>query len=215
MPPTTYNYTISDPTWFPNDKVNGTALEDQIKADSAITTALDDIDVNITPDVCAITFSDALTAPEQTALDAVVTAHQGTLVTYSLDGVLPVGPSDQPVVVTEDLTWQLLGVMVTRPSFFSPDMNVLFGNSNGCHQGDGGQIRVVEVVDGQANEDKTNPPIDLPDTSGAMKVFRFTTNVPPRYTTVPNIYRLEARLNGATSLSIQGLNFGIVDFKVT
>jgi hypothetical protein len=211
--PTTYNYTISID--FPNQKVNGTALEDQIKADSAITTTLDYIDVNVTPDICAITFAAALTAPEEAALDAVVAAHQGTLVTYNLDGVLPVGPSDQPVVVTEDLTWQLLGVMVTRPSFFSPDMNALFGNGNGCHQGDGGQIRVVEVVDGEPDEDKTNPPIDLPNTGGSMKIFRFTTNVPPRYTTVPNMYRIEARLNGAAALSIQALNFGIVDFKVT
>lgn len=214
MPPTTYNYTIS--TAFPNQKVNATALEEQIENDSAITTALDFINAGITPDICAITFVDALTAPEETALDAVVAAHQGVLVIYKMDGVLPVGAvGSQPVVITEDVNWQLIDICVTRPSFFSSDMNSLFGVVNGCYNGDGGQMRIVEVVEGQPNEDKTNPPIDLTDTGGSMVILQFTTNVPPRKTAIPNQYRVEARLNGATNLSVQAMNFGIVEFKVT
>lgn len=58
-------------------KVNGTLLTNEINADPGITTALSYI--NTSGDDMDIFFAAALGAPEVTALDALVLAHQGTV----------------------------------------------------------------------------------------------------------------------------------------
>lgn len=68
--------TYSIATETANGVVNGTLLKDEIEADAGITTALSHI--NTAGDVLDIYFTAALGAPEITALDAVVLAHQGT-----------------------------------------------------------------------------------------------------------------------------------------
>jgi hypothetical protein len=217
MPPTTYNYTIS--VDFPNQEVNATALETSIGYDPAITIALSHIDCNIAPDICAITFDDALPVPDKAALDALVAAHQGVLVVSLMEASLPVGAiGDQSVDVTQDLVWQSIDLCVTRPGFFSPNMADLIGPVNGCYASvGGGELRIIEEGNGLAPEEKINPPFVFPDTAGAMVVFVTQTNVPPRVgadPSLPNMYRIEARLNGATSLSFKAINFSIVNFKV-
>jgi hypothetical protein len=72
MAATKYTYSISGD--FPNAKVNSDSLTIEIQA-SAIVTALDRIDT--AGDVCDIWFKDALSAGDETVLDAVVAAHQG------------------------------------------------------------------------------------------------------------------------------------------
>jgi len=73
MAATKYTYSISGD--FPNQKVNTTSLTIEIN-ESSIITALDHI--NTSGDVCDVWFVDALSGAEETELDAVVAAHQGT-----------------------------------------------------------------------------------------------------------------------------------------
>jgi len=68
-------YTFSISADFPNQKVDSDSLTSEVNADGGITTALDCI--NTSGDDCDIWFVDALAAPEVTALNAVVAAHQG------------------------------------------------------------------------------------------------------------------------------------------
>ena len=72
MAATKYTYSVQND--FPNHRVNPSILTDEIKA-SSIVTVLDCISVS--GDDCDIWFADALSSPEETALDAVVAAHNG------------------------------------------------------------------------------------------------------------------------------------------
>jgi len=73
MAATKYTYSISGD--FPNQKVNSTILTKEIEG-SAIVTALDYIFTS--GDECDIWFDDALSGGDQTILDGLVAAHQGT-----------------------------------------------------------------------------------------------------------------------------------------
>jgi len=85
MAATKYTYSISED--FPNQKVNSTLLSKEIDG-SAIVTAL--YYIFTTGDVCDIWFDDALSGGDQTILDGLVAAHQGTDV------------SDTPQTVTDE-----------------------------------------------------------------------------------------------------------------
>jgi len=71
--PTKYTYSVSGD--FPNGKVVPSSLTLEIQADADITIALDYI--NVSGDDCDIWFKDTLPAGDETALNAVVAAHQG------------------------------------------------------------------------------------------------------------------------------------------
>lgn len=73
MAMTKYTYSVSGD--FPNQKVNSNQLTQEIEA-SAIATVLDCININ--EDVCDIWFVDALSGGDQTILNGIVAAHQGT-----------------------------------------------------------------------------------------------------------------------------------------
>jgi hypothetical protein len=65
---------------FPNQQVNPQGLHQEILDESAITKTLNGVNVEL--DVCTIVFLQSLTAPEETALDGVVAAHDGTAILY-------------------------------------------------------------------------------------------------------------------------------------
>ena len=78
-----YIYSVSGD--FPNHQVDLQSLHQEILDESTITKTLDG--VNVTGDVCKIVFLQSLTSPEETALDNVVAAHDGTAIIY-IDPVL-------------------------------------------------------------------------------------------------------------------------------
>ena len=65
---------------FPNHQVDPQSLHQEILDESAITETLDG--VNVTGDECKIVFLQTLSGPEETALDGVVAAHDGTATIY-------------------------------------------------------------------------------------------------------------------------------------
>ena len=195
---TNYQYTIS--TAFPAGKVNGEYLQDTITFWSGITTAVSAINIGVEPDKCDIWFVDALSAGDEAILDAVVAAHPGYGVAASVEGTLTVVRTSLAIVTDAD--WTVLGGLVTTPSFFSPILSQILGRVLGLHKGDGGQIRIVEEMAGQPDVVITNPPLDLPNVGATFTRFKKDTNVLLRDGT-HNIYRVEARLNGATTLELE------------
>jgi hypothetical protein len=159
MPPTTYNYAAIA---FPSSKASGSSLQSAIAA-STIAQALTDLNIGVSGDpaeYCQLTFADVLSAGDQTTLDGIVAAEQGVTVVATMKGSLNAVPGTE--AVTEDATWQLLGCVITTPQFFVANISELLGRFIGEYNGDGGQVRIMEEVDGEAAEAKINPPYDFP-----------------------------------------------------
>lgn len=198
---TKYQFTISTET--ANGKVNGTQLAKEIAKNDAIGVAVDPnkgINTNVEPDKLDIYMADLLTAPQEAALTATVAATQGVSIVVTLEVTIPLVGKE--VAVIGDLIWDVLEGAVTTPSFFCEDMNCLFARIIGEHRGDGGQLRLVENVDGEGDEEKIVPFFEFPDTVGAWKRFSVDSNVVPR-DGQQNVYRTDARLNGAAALDIR------------
>lgn len=199
MAPTKYQYTVS--TDFPNGKVNVDQLELSIIYDTAITVALDDtqgINVNSPdPDKCDIWFVDPLPAPDEAALDAIVAAHTGVGIVTTMFGSMPIPGGN----ITEDLTWQELESIITTPTFFvdgfPAQLSDILGRVILQVKGDGGEIQLVEQMDGEPDVVIAGPQA-LPDTAGAWVTVKMDTHTAPR-DGVRNRYCTVARLNGATS----------------
>ena len=107
------------------------------------------------------------------------------------------------VAITADTTWQVLGGTVTSPSFFVDQMGSILGRIVGGIRTVGAtvELRVVEVADDGSEVVMRVPAFIAADTGDVWKKFEFTTNVVPREN--DNTYRLEARLNGATSARVR------------
>lgn len=192
---TNYPYTIS--TAFPNGKVNGDVLAETIHA-VILGSVLDHIDSNVVPDQCDIWFVTPLSPGDQATLSAVVASHQGYGYTATMKGTVPI----LDVVITEDATWQVLGGVVTTPNFFTSDLNQILGRIVGQIKGDGGQIRIMEEVEGQPDRELTIPAWNAPNTVGLWAPFKVDTNQPPS-DAVRNLYRIEARRNGAAAMQLR------------
>jgi len=199
---TNYQYTIS--TDFPNAKVNGEYLQDTIAFYSGIVTALSCINVNIEPDKCDIWFVDPLSVGDEAILDAVVAAHQGFGIAVFVTGTAPVTILTKAVV--SDVSWETVFGIVTTPSFFWPTLTEIMGRVLGLYQGDGGELRIVEQMQGQADVVMASYAFPV---AGSPTRFRIDTTVPPRDGT-HNIYQVECRLNGATNLTLQYTSFSMM-----
>jgi hypothetical protein len=197
---------------------NATVLRDSIIYNPAITIALDDIDVGNPSGDCVFTFADVLPAPDEAALDAICAAHTGVRVLTSMESAFPV--VREPVVVTEDVSWQTLAIVVTTPSFFVDpgDLADLFGRIVGEYKavaGGGGelpQIQVCEKVTGQPDEDKISPPAELA-AAADWTTFGISTDIAVR-NGYHNSYVVQARLNGAASFEIEWTTMSMINAKV-
>jgi hypothetical protein len=182
-------------------KVNVDQFELSIIYDPAITIALDPgggINVNSPdPSKCNVWFVGPLPAPDLAALDALVAAHTGIGIVTTMFGSMPIPAGD----IVEDLTWQELESIITTPSFFvdgfPAQLSSILGRVIIQVKGDGGQIQLVEQIEGQPDVVIAGPQA-LPDTAGAWVTIKMDTHTPPR-DGVRNRYCTVAQLNGATS----------------
>lgn len=209
MAPTKYSYTIS--VDFPAAKVNVTQLIDTIRFDPSITIALDSgsgIVANYATDLCDIWFVDPLPVPDEAALNAVVAAHQGVGIVAEMPGSVRILDQD----ITEDLTWQEIGSVITTPTFFVDDdpalLTELFGRLINQVMGDGGEIKLVEEVAGQPDVDIL-PATALPNTGGLWQDTKFDSQVTPR-DGVRNRYAAYARLNGAAACKVRSGSLSMI-----
>lgn len=214
MPKTPYTYTYPGAD-FPSlvtPAPCGSTLASAIKYNPAITIALDEISIGIVPGDCVFTFADVLPAADKTALDAICAATTGTRVIVSMEASSSVAVDE--VTVVSDASWQFIAEIVTTPSFFSEDLSALFGRIVGAYKataGGGGelpQIKVLEKVAGQPDEDKISPPYDFA-AAADWTTFGVSTDVPVR-DGYHNVYCVLARLNGAASLEIRGTTMSVL-----
>lgn len=204
MPVTKYQYTIS------TDTATGKVYPDQLQYEIAVSipaVAVDHIDVGIEPDKLDIYMSDALDAAQQATLTATVAAHLGYGVVADLKGTTLMASSELAVV--EDANWQHIGGVVTTPHFFEADVTKIISRIIGEYNGDGGQVRFVENLDGVGDEEKVNPFYEFADSAGQWKRFKVDSNVVPR-DGVRNVYELLCRRNGAAALSIRHVTVSMI-----
>lgn len=204
-----YNYVHTD---FLNDVFNEDKLEQQIAANETITTELDHICTFEDPDTQVITvtfhFPTDLSAGEETALDGLVAAHDGTpptRVIWHASSVL----TDQGQSVTDtDPGWTELGGSVTTPDFFTDNPQNCKGRVVGLvkSNGTGGKLRVKE---GDATP---SGGYDVPDTSGAWQEMQWFT--PDNATAGTHSYILEGQLptSGATQLEVKYVAVSLLEF---
>lgn len=95
---TDYNYSLLND--FPNQAVDTSALDAEIRAESNITTDLDGVAYD-GQDTVTCTFVDPLSAPEEAALDAVIGQHQGAPLVST-----PQRVNSLPLQDNSDTAWQ-------------------------------------------------------------------------------------------------------------
>lgn len=209
MPVTKYQYTISTQT--ANGIVYLPQLDFDINSDAAIGILTDSMSANTEPDKLDIYMADALDAAQEAELTAVVAATQGFGINADIRGAIQLVKREEAII--SDVPWELVEGVVTTPSFFDPDMTQILARIIGEHKGDGGEMRLVEQMDGQPDEEKIVPVFVFPDTLGAWQKFKIDSNVPPR-DGVRNVYRTDARLNGATNLTLRYATISMIVVKV-
>lgn len=204
-----YDYLNTD---FPNDVFNEDSLKLEIGANETITTALDYIrsheDVQAGTITVYFGFAAELSQAEQTALDGVVAAHQGTppvQVTWLASSVL----TDSEKTATDvDPAWTELGGAVTTPDFFTPNIQSCKGRIVGKVKtnGTGAKLRL--------REDDTTPSggYDAPDTGGEWTNMQWFS--PDSPTAGTHEYILEGQLpsSGATELSVKYVAVSLLEF---
>lgn len=109
--------------------------------------------------------------------------------------------------ITEDSTWQDLGGFVMGLAFFADDVSdcVIRGFGQVKTQGVEAQLRIVRVSDSTVLMTSPYEPGNL---SGAWSEMKFITDV--ALTSDTETYRLEGRLNGASSASIRCTSLFII-----
>jgi hypothetical protein len=141
---------------------------------------------------------DAIPDSDEAIVAAAIAAHTGKQAAEFKASSKLVEQAE--VAITDDLTWQVLGGVVTNPSFFVPDVATAFGKIICISKAVDAtaELRVVER-DTSDNSEVVCCLVQIPETA-TMQAFDFNTTTPPRAGTME--YRLEGRLNGATSAAV-------------
>jgi hypothetical protein len=195
----TYNLTA-----FLNDLASETALTAAVEADAGITTALDGVSQDEDAATVTFHFPTALAGGEKTALDALVAAHDGaapTQLKFHAASKLIEGE----LTVTQDATWQTLGGVVTTPDFFMATLAAGLGRIVGSYKsvGTAPEIRIIE------DDTTTLCTFSAVATADVWTMMQFFTTTPP--TAGTHEYKIEGRLNGATSMSVRFTSMSLLE----
>jgi hypothetical protein len=205
-----YDYAHTD---FANDIFNEDALEQQVAADAGITTELsgvksaEGVDENGEPTgtfTVSFIFPTDLAAGEQTALDALVAAHDGSPPTLCKFHASSTIIHDEKNITDPD--WAVLGGVVTTPQFFCPTLVGIKARIVGSYKtnGAGAEIRIME------DELTELGSFALPDSSQAWAQMQWFTTTPPSPGT--HEYTLEAKLNGASAATVRFISMSLLEF---
>ncbi len=158
-----------------------------------------------------VQFDNPLGLADKALLDGVIDSHEGI---KPMDRKL-LGASTllrQDVSVSNETEWQQLAGVVSRPSFFTPNLASVVGQVLGqmfC-VGGGAEIRLVEDVDGGGGAiNVMTEPYVVPDTAGKWSILVMLSDKPPSEGS--NVYHLEARRNGAASLKIKNTSLTLIE----
>lgn len=180
------------------DIVHVGVLQEQIVGTSQ---PVEYIDANSQPafqGLIAVYFANEVSDADKAIVDAAIAAHQGkTELTFKATATLV--PAAE-VAITEDLSWQTIGGVVSNIQFFIPNLAKALGRVQGVAKAVGTtvELRIVERDPTDGSEIVIAQTI-LPAVA-TFQAFAFSTDVAPRPGTME--FRLEGRLNGATSAAL-------------
>ena len=194
-----------DLTSFPNGKVAAEKLTAEILA--ACAQAPSSVDVG--SEQATLTFEPDLPAEQEANLAAAVAAHDGLRII--VDFIAASEAVNTEKAITQQ-TWEVLGGVVTNPRFFIHDPNQIVALVVGQLKSVGSGVELRLVEDGSEVQLNTTE-FAAPDTGDAWEAFKFQTDVPPTGTT-ECLYRLEGRLNGATSASLRFTSMTLLRVEV-
>lgn len=210
-------YTKNYPADFPalaTSEPNGSDLGTTIKYSSIVET-LEYVTIGTPAGQATFAFANPLSPGDEATFDAIIAAHTGIAAVTSMKASNPVVGATHSV--TEDITWELLAEIITTPSFFTEDLADLVGRIVGSYKataGGGGelpQIKVIEKVTGEADEDKL-PPYNMA-AQATFTNFGVSTTVPVR-DGYHNHYCVMARLNGSALFELQWTTLSMLDAKI-
>lgn len=207
---TTYQFAVLPaPGDFPNQAVNEDKLKAQILA-AELAVQLEQIRTSCNEDgttcTCSVDFAAELSQAEQDQLDAVVAAHDGappTSIKFHAASKLV----EAEVALTNPSGFDVLGGVVTTPSFFTATLAACLGRIVGkCKaQGDGAELRLVE--DGTT----VMGTFTIPDSADAWQNMQWFTTTPP--TAGTHEYTIEGKLNGATSAAVRFTSLSLLEVQ--
>ncbi len=206
--PQMYQYPVTDTA---NDAVNLLLLTQEVAANADVSPTFETawLDNNTPPVDFFLCFASALSAEDKTTLDGIVAAHTGAPTVRQIP-IQAVQVVSGQATITSDSTWELLGGIVTRPSYFG-DPSQMIGLVTGCwnvdNTGGQAQLRLVED-DGTTQTQLSAAPFDLP--AGESFSPTFQTDVAPSDLPTDCHYRLEGRLNGAASATVSHVTVTMV-----
>lgn len=114
------------------------------------------------------------------------------------------------VVIEPGPAWQVLGGVVANPGFFTPNLPKVMGRVVGSVKavGAGAELQVVE--EDPVGGDVVLGTYVVPDSAGAWVVLKFSAMLAaPR--AGDHTYRLEGRLNGATSMALRFTSLSMLE----
>jgi len=205
-----YEYPTSETS---NGKVNPPMLSEQVAAAGLTCLSLSVQDVApagfgmYDGGSIVLVFETDLTDAEKATLDGVVAAH---VATPSYTAVFKTTAEVVHDATEAGAGWTDLGGVVTSPDFFMPDLALALARVVGSYRADGAGAE-LRVVEGQDAEERVVSVVRvLPDTGGAWGLIPgFNTNVPPR--AGQWLYRLQGRLNGATSAAVRYTSMSLLE----
>jgi len=197
---------MSDYTYDLTDFANDVVCEDKLTleiAGSSIATELTSMSSDEEAGECVLTFVSALSGADETMLDAIVAAHDAIMSCYRFHAASTLVQGE--IAITETSEWQVLGGVVTTPSFFCRDVTKLLARIIGSKKsdGDGLEIRVME------NGSTVLASASFDSTSDVWTQVKFYSSTSPGVGT--SEYTLQARLNSATSGSVRFFSMSLLE----
>lgn len=191
-------YTYSKTTDF-GGSLDTSLLVAEIAA-SAIDTGANPVHIDTLADAVDVWFASALSSGDQTTLGTVVGAHGGPVAGSTLRFLASSPLIIAEIAITETSSWQMLGGLATKPSFFANPVSGLIARITADVKtaGTGVELKLTED-NGSTEVDLTSSPYSVADNSSVWTIHKFNSDVTPRDS--DNRYCLWGRLNAATSAS--------------
>ena len=191
-----------------NDAVDPTSLYSQIQGAALSSATFEYVSTDSDPTGSGVPtiyvwFDSEPNSADRATLGGIIAAHTGVAaprVTFHASSKFV----ESTAAISNDTDWEVLGGVVTSPSFFADDLDSIVGRCTGFCEvtGLGVELRVTE---------NGATMLSSPHALSESGTFQFDTDTPP--SAGQNVYRLEARLNGATAASVSFVSMSLLEVR--